>query len=309
MKRIISLLVVLAAICVSASALVYAMPFTDVSEGTEEYSAIEKLWSYGYVSGTAENTFSPSARLTRAELVKIVNNVFSYTQCAENPFSDVSEDDWFYTEIKKAVQAGYISGMGDGRFCPDDNVTREQVCVIINNILNMEMLPIEVNITDAVSAWAADSVKKAVAMGLASTDSLGRFRATQDITRGEAAVILAKCTVDKPAVIEPINLEDLADSVLEERMTNIIEKINDKVIPLCYLEEQKQVALSIAESMGKYLKDRSFDYKNAKDETFEIYASMENRDDRLAFQNMITSNMSLDDLLILYDFFFPEEDK
>ncbi len=303
MKKLLSVFIALILVLSQGA---FAMPFTDVTRETEEYAAIEKLWSYGYVNGYNETSFAPQNNLTRAEFVKIVNNIFSYTQSAENPFNDVKPEEWFYSDILKAVQAGYISGMGDGRFCPNDLVTREQVCHIINNILNMEMIPVEVVISDEVSDWALDSVKKVVAMGMAALETGGRFRATQPITRGEAAVILAKCVVDKPTEIEPINLDDIADDVLIERMTKIINSLNEKVLPLCYLEAQSGVVKAIAQSMGEYLKDRSFDYKKAKADTFEIYASMKNRDDRLALQEMITMNMSLDDLLILYDFFFPD---
>jgi len=285
----------------------YAMPFRDVRYGTEEYSAIEKLWSYGYVNGYNENSFAPKNNLTRAEFVKIINNVFSYEHEAANPFIDINPDDWYYREILKAVQADYISGMGDGRFCPEEKITREQVCVIINNILNMEMIPVSVYINDAVSDWAEDSVKKAVSNGLVSLEDGGIFRALEPITRGEAAIMLAKCVIDKPDVIEPINLEDLTEEVLVKRMSAIIDSLKNIVLPLCYLEEQTKVVEAIIFSMGEYLKDRNYDYKKAKDDTFVIYASMEIRDDRLALQNMITENLNLEDLVILYDFFFPAD--
>ena len=81
----------------------FSMPFADVEKGTEEAYAIEKLWKAGYVNGYDETTFAPNNHLTRAEFVKIVNNVFSYTQPAENPFSDIFESDWYYEEVLKAV--------------------------------------------------------------------------------------------------------------------------------------------------------------------------------------------------------------
>lgn len=304
MKKLISVILVF---CVFFNLNTMAMPFSDVPSGTEEWEAIEKLWFYGYINGYNENTFAPQNNLTRAEFVKIINNIFSYTEKAENPFTDISENDWFYEEILKAVQMGYINGMGDGRFCPNDKVTREQVCVILNNILNMEMLPVTVEISDSVSDWAEDSVKKVISSGLASLDENGAFRATVPITRGEASVILAKCVIDKPETIEPIDLSSLAEEVLVKRMTSVISTLRGTVIPLCYLDAQRDVIQSIIVSMETYLEDRSFDYKKASEDTFRIYATMEDRKDRVALQNMITENLKLDDLLILYDFFFPTE--
>ena len=305
MKKIIALILVFA-FCIST--VCYAMPFLDVDINTEEGEAVNKLWSLGYINGYDENTFAPQNKITRAEFVKIVNRVFSYTVSGENPFTDVKESDWYYNDICIAAQAGYINGMGDGRFCPEDNITREQALVIVNNILKMELLPFEIYISDRVSDWALDSVKKAVSNGLIALEEGSRLRATEDIKRGESALILSKCVVDKPDAIEPVDLESIADDVLAEKMTHIISTLKEKSLPLCYLQAQTDVINAIITSMESYLKDRSFDYKTAQKDTFKIYASMENRDDRLALQNMISSNLYLEDLLILYDFFFPEVD-
>lgn len=304
MKRTIFITLIL---LVLFSVNTFSMPFLDVKEGTEEAYAIEKLWKAGYINGYDKVTFAPNNHLTRAEFVKIVNNVFSYTQPAENPFNDIFEGEWYYNEVLKAVQADYIKGMGDGRFCPNEKVTREQVCVIINNILKMEPVPISVTINDAVSDWAVESVKTVISNGLAELEEGDVFRATMPITRGEASVILAKCVVDKSDIAISFDLDSLADDVLVEKMNKIIKDLNDKVIPLCYLEPQKKVIEAIASSMGEYLKDRSFDYKKAKDDTFEIYKTMKVREDRIALQNMIVENISLDALTILYEFFFPTE--
>lgn len=285
----------------------FAMPFADVDVNSQEGKAINKLWTLGYINGYDEYTFAPYKTITRAEFVKIVNRVFSYDVPGENSFNDVKEDDWFFNEICIAAQAGYINGMGDGRFCPQDNITREQALTIVDNILKMEPLPIEVQIFDKVSSWAEETVKKCVAYGLMSLEDGKRLRATEYIKRGETALLLSKCVVDKPE-LEPIDLESMADDVLEEKMTNIINVLTEKTLPLCYLEAQTDVVNAIIDSMREYLNDRTFDYKKAQKDTFKIYASMENRPDRLALQDMISSNLYLDDLMILYEFFFPEDD-
>ncbi len=304
MKKVLALILVLAVFLMTPC---FAMPFSDVEKSGEVGEAVEKLWSLGYINGYGDNTFAPENKITRAEFVKIVNRVFSYDTVGENIFTDVSENDWFYNEICIAASVGYIHGMGDGTFCPEDNITREQALVIVNNILMMEMLPFDVYISDAVSDWAVDSVKKAVSNGLIALEDGNTLRATEDIKRGETAVLLSKCVVDKP-VIEPIDLDSLADDVLAEKMNNIISILKEKSLPLCYLDAQREVINSIISSMQSYLNDRSFDYKTARQDTFNIYASMKDRSDRLKLQNMITSNIYIDDLFILYDFFFPDDE-
>ena len=53
----------------------------------------------------------------------------------ENIFSDVSEDDWFYDFVVGAIKYGWISGYADGRFGPNDTITRAQVTTIVNRML------------------------------------------------------------------------------------------------------------------------------------------------------------------------------
>lgn len=304
MKKIISSVISILLLFSS----VFAMPFVDVDKNSEVGKAVEKLWEKGYVNGYDGVNFAPQNNLTRAEFVKMVNKVFFYDKTGSNPFIDVKAEDWFYNDVTIAYQAGYISGMGNGIFCPGENVTREQMCVILDNILKLAELPYSGTVTDEISDWARASVYKALSLGYISAEDGGKLRATQAATRGEAALMLSKCVIDEPDIsqIQPIDLSTIADDVLQERMTEIINTLNEKVLPLCYLDEQRGVVNSIAKSMGEYLKDRSYDYKAAEKETYEIYASMENRNDRLALQAMITENISINDLVIVFDFFFPE---
>ena len=305
MKKVVALIL---SFVLSFGMIAYSMQFNDVDINTEEGQAIIKLYEKGYINGYDENTFAPENKITRAEFVKIVNRVFSYYTMTENVFTDVFKGEWYYNDICIARNAGYINGMGDGRFCPNDNITREQAITIVDNILKMEMLPIEVYISDEVSDWARISVEKAVLNGLIELEEGDKLRATEPIKRGETALMLSKCIIEKPEKIEPIDLETIADDVLVERMNRIIKNLEEKTLPLCYLQEQKDVVNSLIDSMQSYLKDRNFDYKKAKEDTFEIYKSMKNRPDRLELQNMITGNILIDDLLILYGFFFPEDD-
>ncbi|MBR4205765.1 MAG: S-layer homology domain-containing protein [Clostridia bacterium] len=45
---------------------------------------------------------------------------------AYNPFTDVSESDWYYSDVMNAVETGLINGTTETTFCPDDNLTYAQ---------------------------------------------------------------------------------------------------------------------------------------------------------------------------------------
>jgi hypothetical protein len=54
------------------------------------------------------------------------------TLAGGSPFSDVSPTNQFYGNIVNMANAGITSGCGGGKFCPKDNVTREQMSAFIN---------------------------------------------------------------------------------------------------------------------------------------------------------------------------------
>lgn len=39
------------------------------------------------------------------------------------PFTDISQDDWFYSDVAFAYENGFVKGKGNNRFAPTDNIT------------------------------------------------------------------------------------------------------------------------------------------------------------------------------------------
>ncbi len=67
------------------------------------------------------------------------SNFISFTvsppDISENPFSDVSERDWFYSAVTGSTQYGWITGYTDGTFRPGNTITRSEVTAIVNRML------------------------------------------------------------------------------------------------------------------------------------------------------------------------------
>lgn len=194
MKRILSLLVIFAMMlsCIGVFAAEATTPvFTDVDADSTTGKAIYKLVNAGVLNGYTDGTFRPNNPITRAELCKIVNLVFNYTEADTEGFTDVSTSDWFYSYVSIAKKAGYITGHGDGTFKGNDYLTREQACAIITRVTKLFDLPMTETITDTVSDWAVPYVNKVVANRLMSLEAGGKFRATENITRGELTAVMA----------------------------------------------------------------------------------------------------------------------
>lgn len=199
MKRLVStLLAGIIALSVAVPAFAAdtaAAPFKDVDSQSVQGQAILKMYDKGYLAGYEDGTFRPDGYVTRAELVRIINQVFDFKlndKLATTDFSDNANNSaWYYNDVRIAQQMGYISGFGDNSFRPKDNFTRQQACVVLSLLTNAPESDKEITITDPVAPWAEKYVKASVNSGLFTLEANNTFRAAENITRGELCVALA----------------------------------------------------------------------------------------------------------------------
>ena len=109
--------------------------FTDVAPDTWYATAVNTLASLGIVTGYGNGQFGPDDSITRAQFTTIAMRFANLDTSGENIFTDVSEDDWFYEFVVGAIKYGWIGGYPDGRFGPNDTITRAQVTTIVNRML------------------------------------------------------------------------------------------------------------------------------------------------------------------------------
>ena len=206
LKKIISILITAALLTTMLATGVYAdnkITFKDVDASSDMGSAIYKLANNGIINGMGDGTFSPNGNLTRAQLCKMINSIWKYTEKDTVGFKDVTNDKWYYDHVLIGKKAGYINGFEDGTFRGDEYVTREQVCAIICRVANLYDLPYTGTISDKISPWAEAYVKKVLGNGLMKTESGNKFRATENMKRGELAMSLSGFVVETPVVVVP----------------------------------------------------------------------------------------------------------
>lgn len=110
------------------------LPFEDVDSDEWYYNAIKYVYEKKIMSGKNASTFSPNEKLTRAMLVTMLHNMEGRPYVAGiSKFSDVQNTkEWYYVAIKWASANNIISGYSNGKFGPNDQITREQLAVILN---------------------------------------------------------------------------------------------------------------------------------------------------------------------------------
>ncbi|WP_270520092.1 S-layer homology domain-containing protein, partial [Paraclostridium sordellii] len=150
----------------------------------------------GFINGYDDKTFKPDNSMTRAEFVKVVNNVFGYNQMGTEQFDDVNESDWFYSDICIGINMGYIKGKSKDKFAPNDSITRQEVAMILTNIMdnkdnNLDRLSLfkDGHQTDE---WAKPSVEGAIESGYLNGYEDQTIRANGNITRAEAISMLSR---------------------------------------------------------------------------------------------------------------------
>lgn len=110
-----------------------AMNFKDVSENDWFYNNVKFVFENGIFSGVSETEFNPNGNMTRGMMTKVLFNLSKEENNGHNIYNDVFEDDWYFDAVTWASNKNIVSGVGDNKFAPNDNITREQVCVILYN--------------------------------------------------------------------------------------------------------------------------------------------------------------------------------
>lgn len=170
--------------------------FTDIDGNHWAANYISVLKEEGIISGY-DGKFYPSNSVKREEFVKMIVLASEIYQEGQNcNYDDVREDEWYFTYIASASQSGLINGISEGVFGTGNNITREDVAVIVNRILIKKNLTPEnagyLKFTDnaQISDYAKEGIKNLSAIGILNGFEDGSFKPGAYLTRAEAAKIM-----------------------------------------------------------------------------------------------------------------------
>ena len=107
--------------------------FKDVRPSAWYYAAVDYAAREGLFSGTSKTTFSPEQSMTRGMFVTVLGNQagISNEKKSKSQFSDVNPDAYYAPFVEWAAGNSIVSGTGNGKFSPNESVTREQMAVIL----------------------------------------------------------------------------------------------------------------------------------------------------------------------------------
>jgi len=166
--------------------------FDDLGSYSWAKDAVNTLFEKGIISGKGSRVFAPQDKVTRQEFVKMmVVLTDSYDETAECEFEDVDKNAWYYRYVASAVKKGLIFGISDTDFGTGECITREQIAVIADRILNKQGDGAQTVYADddQVGEYAKEAVYNVRKLGIMSGYEDGTFGPQKSATRAEAAVI------------------------------------------------------------------------------------------------------------------------
>ena len=116
--------------------------FTDNVPGSWYTDYVNTAASAGIINGMGDGSFGVGRSITRQDVAVIVCNALSNAGVTLSPSNDTFADDaeisgYAKDKVMSLYALGLVSGRGNGRFAPQEYMTRAETAVLVYNMLNM----------------------------------------------------------------------------------------------------------------------------------------------------------------------------
>lgn len=178
-------------------------PFSDVRPADWFYAGVKFANEHALFNGTAADTFSPDAPMTRGMLVTVLWRLDGKpAAAAAGSFADVASAAYYAEAVAWASESGVVNGIDATHFAPENEVTREQIAAILYRYAQNKGADTQKRadlsaFPDAaqVSAYAKDALAWANAAGLVkgmAQSGRDHLNPQGHATRAQVATILAR---------------------------------------------------------------------------------------------------------------------
>jgi beta-N-acetylglucosaminidase len=172
---------------------------SDDITGIQLEAEMRAVIEMGIMQGFGDGIYKPHILVTRGQFATFIARALKLPN-AEHRFPDVAEDSPLAYGINSASAAGIVTGYSNGKFGPDDPITREQMAIMIKksiDFLSIQGQQAELNFTDK-SLITSSIVKQAIAVnvyfdiirGIPNGDGTFRFDPKKYATRDQSAAVV-----------------------------------------------------------------------------------------------------------------------
>ncbi len=157
-------------------------------------------------------TENPDGTFTFTQLAGKVKIEVSYKPIVsswQDPYGDVSENAWYSDAVRFVAENGLMNGYGDGRFGPDDELSRAQLAQILYHHAQRPDLTDAGPFADVPNGiWYTDAVTWAAANGIVGGYGNGMFGPGDPVTREQLAVMLWRYSGSPAAAGQALHFAD-----------------------------------------------------------------------------------------------------
>ncbi|MDD9267261.1 S-layer homology domain-containing protein [Paenibacillus sp. GCM10023248] len=183
----------------SSYAVVYAKKsFADLDAAPWAKKLIEVMASKGIIAGVSDTSFQPAAHVTRGDFMMLLTKTFGFNAEVTANFSDILPSDYYYEAVGIAKQLGLAEGVQEGLFNPRDEITRQDLMVLLSRALSQAGITAAKGTAEDLEAFSDKSDVAAYAINhVASLMKSGIVEGSGSLlnpagnaTRAEAAALL-----------------------------------------------------------------------------------------------------------------------
>ena len=167
--------------------------FSDVASDAWYADAVKYVHENGLMDGTSAKLFSPNDNTSRGMLAAILYRTSGSSAVPDPPhFTDVAVDAYYADAVAWAASSNIMSGYGNGKFGPNDPVSREQIATILWRYAGSPAVEKRQDFSDesSIAAYAATAVDWARINGIMNGMEGNRFHPKGNATRAQVAAII-----------------------------------------------------------------------------------------------------------------------
>ncbi|PFR19558.1 S-layer homology domain-containing protein [Bacillus cereus] len=169
-----------------------SLKFNDVPANHWSTKAIYDLVNRKIVAGYGNNVFGFGDNITRGQVARMI---YAYVKPADvdasfkNPFTDI-KGHMFEKEILALAKEGLVAGYGEGKYGPDDILTREQMAQVLTNAFKFKATK-STSFTDVdKNSWAYNAINALWENGVTAGTGSNKYSPQMHVTREQYSQFL-----------------------------------------------------------------------------------------------------------------------
>ena len=213
-RRVLVLLpALLSLVVIAPAASASPTTFADTA-GTSHEAAVTALADRDIVRGCESDRFCAGDQITRGQAAAMLVRALELPEAQEGRFRDTSGTT-HARSIDSLADAGLIRGCGEGAFCPQDPISREQLASMLQRAFDVPAASEGVTFFDDLGSTHGPSVGALAAAGIAN--GCGKpstaFCGGDSVQRSHAAMFLARGL----ELVDPVELPPFEQRQTQQR--------------------------------------------------------------------------------------------